>query len=242
MDNDANRSHTTVPPRPSQVPRPVRPTLGATEAAQTARQHMMAQHRSDYRRAAAPVQSAPPAGRAPAAPAKAAPVQPVAQVRTASQPQVPPQPAATPQPPVTKPVVPVTKASKAQPKPKPRPKAMPAAASGMQAPAAAQSLQPVQPHRVTYKKTPGMVPVYRLPSQPQLCQLASQLCRHRSIQALSRRHLRLTQSKSHAVSAGRLPSLQGLSLLYLSSRLSQYLCGIPVTYRRLMPRQTSVSA
>ena len=49
MDNDANRSHTTVPPRPSQVPRPVRPTLGATEAAQTARQHMMAQHRSDYR-------------------------------------------------------------------------------------------------------------------------------------------------------------------------------------------------
>ena len=157
MDNDANRSHTTVPPRPSQVPRPVRPTLGATEAAQTARQHMMAQHRSDYRRAAAPVQSAPPAGRAPAAPAKATPVQPVAQVRTASQPQVSPQPAIAPQPPVTKPVVPAAKAPKTQPKPKPRPKAMPAAASGMQAPAAAQSLQPVQPHRVTYKKTPGMV-------------------------------------------------------------------------------------
>ena len=141
MDNDANRSHTTVPPRPSQVPRPVRPTLGATEAAQTARQHMMAQYRSDYRRAAAPVQSAPPAGRAPAAPAKAAPVQPVAQVRTASQTQIPPQPVATPQPPVTKPVVPAAKAPKAQPKPKPRPKAMPAAASGMQAPAAAQSSQ-----------------------------------------------------------------------------------------------------
>ena len=42
MDNDANRSHTTVPPRPSQVPRPVRPTLGATEAAQTVTSHVTA--------------------------------------------------------------------------------------------------------------------------------------------------------------------------------------------------------